>query len=443
MLFREVELDGEIRDVRIRDGVVTEIGPSLNDDEVVDGNGGALIRGLSDNHIHLCAYAAARESVRMHSLDDIVRAHATTPVGTPLRVVDFHEDIHGDIDRMVLDRLAPGRSVRVQHQTGRAWILSSAALREAGIDHPTGVLVGDEGASIPGSFATPPDIASASLALAACGVTHITDATPYASVLDAALLLDAVNDGRALQRVTFTGGEGMIASPPNRVDIGPVKIVVGDHSLPSVDELVSAILNARHHNRSVAFHCVTTAALALIVVALDEAGPSASDVHDRIEHGALIPDAYIEILQRLRISVVTQPGSIRTRGDRYLRTVDAHDQPHLYRCGSLINAELAVFGSTDAPYGPANPWVAMRTAVERRTETGASLGEDERVSARVALSMFQNTPETTWRGTSPPRVGDVADVVLLAEPFAAALDRLDAGLVRGTWIGGSPVFSRG
>lgn len=442
MLFREVELDGDIRDVRIRDGVVAEIGLGLTDDVVIDGDGGALIRGLSDNHIHLCAYAAARESIRIHSLDDIVLAHATSPMGAPLRVVDFHEDIHGPIDRSVLDRLAPGRSVRVQHQTGRAWILSSAALREAGIDHETGVLVGDEGASIPGSYSTPPDIAAASVALSACGVTHITDATPYASELDAALLLDAVNDGRALQRVTFTGGRGMIASSPRGVDVGPVKIVVGDHALPSVDDLVSAILAAREHNRSVAFHCVTTAALALIVVALDEVGPS-TNASDRIEHGAVIPDAYIEILHRLCVSVVTQPGFIHARGDRYLRTVDAHDLAHLYRCGSLINAELSVFGSTDAPYGPANPWLAMRTAVDRRTESGVLLGEDERVSARAALSMFQNTPETTWRDASAPAVGNAADVVLLAEPLAVALDRLDADLVRGTWIGGLPVFSRG
>lgn len=442
MLFRNVDLDGEIFDVRINDGRVAEIGKALTAEEFVDAAGGALIRGLTDNHIHLCAFAAARESIRINTLEDITRAHHSAKQGTPIRVVDFHEDVHGPLDREGLDRLAPGRAVRVQHQTGRAWILSSVALREAGIEHSTGVLVGDEGASIPGSFSSPPDIRAASEALAACGVTRITDATPYSSELDASLLIDAVNDGRSLQRVTFTGGPSLAATVPLGVDVGPVKIVVDDHDLPSVEHLVVAITTARQNNRSVAFHCVTTAALALIVVALDEVGPSSSDVHDRIEHGAVIPDQYIEILRNLNCSIVTQPGFIRARGDRYLRTVENHDLQDLYRCGSLMAAGLSVLGSTDAPYGPANPWQVMRSATERVTESGTALGVRERVDSRTALGMFQNSPEHTWRDSATPVVGDQADLVLLSEPLSSALERLDTALIRGTWIGGSPVFSR-
>lgn len=443
MLIKNADIDGEIRDIRVADGVVAQIGTSLpNEEAVIDADGCAVIRGLTDNHIHLCAYAAARDSLHLKQLSDISDAHLRVPIDQMLRVVDYHEDLHGRIDKNVLDSLAPGRIVRVQHQSGRAWVFSSAALRDAGLVHETGELIGEEGTDLPTRVDAQPDLGRASQALACVGVTRLTDATPYRSLESASLLIDAVSVGAVRQSVSFTGGPEIAASVPSGFSQGPVKIVVGDHDLPNVELLVEAVNTARAHGRNVAFHCVTTAALALIVAAMREVGPSQFTHLDRIEHAAVVPNEYVDELKQLRLVIVTQPGFVHARGDRYLRTVDRVDLPFLYRCGSLVAAGIAVYGSSDAPYGPVDPWLAMRTAMERRSASGAAVGKDESISALSALRAYVNSPQERWRDEVGPCVGDLGDLVILGESLKSSLSNLDSVSVRATVIGGDLVFSR-
>ena len=64
LLIRHCEVDGiGGLDVRIRDGVVTEIAPGLRRaaEELVDAAGGALIPGLHDHHLHLFASKRCQE----------------------------------------------------------------------------------------------------------------------------------------------------------------------------------------------------------------------------------------------------------------------------------------------------------------------------------------------------------------------------------------------
>lgn len=443
MLIKNADIDGETRDIRVADGVVAQIGTSLpNEEAVIDADGCAVIRGLTDNHIHLCAYAAARDSLHLKQLSDISDAHLRVPIDQMLRVVDYHEDLHGRIDKNVLDSLAPGRIVRVQHQSGRAWVFSSAALRDAGLVHETGELIGEEGTDLPTRVDVQPDLGRASQALACVGVTRLTDATPYRSLESASLLIDAVSVGAVRQSVSFTGGPEIAASVPSGFSQGPVKIVVGDHDLPNVELLVEAVNTARAHGRNVAFHCVTTAALALIVAAMREVGPSQFTHLDRIEHAAVVPNEYVDELKQLRLVIVTQPGFVHARGDRYLRTVDRVDLPFLYRCGSLVAAGISVYGSSDAPYGPVDPWLAMRTAMERRSASGAAVGKDESISALSALRAYVNSPQERWRDEVGPCVGDLGDLVILGESLKGSLSNLDSVSVRATVIGGDLVFSR-
>ena len=66
--------------------------------------------------------------------------------GQWLRGVGYHESVAGDLDRHVLDEFVAERPVRLQHRSGHAWFLNSAALAAAGLDgteHPPGVDVDD------------------------------------------------------------------------------------------------------------------------------------------------------------------------------------------------------------------------------------------------------------------------------------------------------------
>jgi predicted amidohydrolase YtcJ len=145
----------------------------------------------------------------------------------------------------------------------------------------------------------------------------------------------------------------------------------------------------------------------------------------------------------LDLTVVTQPAFVAARGDRYLAEVDPDDQPHLYPCASLLAAGVEVGGSTDAPFGPDDPWVAINAAMDRRTRMGAVLGADERVPARRALELFLSAPS---RPGGPPRrvePGAYADLCLLDAPLDAVLSAPTARRVRMAVCRGVVTYDRG
>ena len=113
---------------------------------------------------------------------------------------------------------------------------------------------------------------------------------------------------------------------------------------------------------------------------------------------------------------MTQPNFIAERGDAYARDVDADDLEVLYRCGTLLSAGVAVAGGTDAPFGIADPWRAMRAAVTRRSDDGRVLGANEAVEPRAALALFLGDPCAPGGAARRVQAGTPADLCLLREP---------------------------
>jgi predicted amidohydrolase YtcJ len=153
--------------------------------------------------------------------------------------------------------------------------------------------------------------------------------------------------------------------------------------------------------------------MALAVAAWEEAGAGPGD---RIEHGSLISPDLFPTLRRLRLTVITQPGFVYSRGDQYLEDVESGDRDDLWRLESLRQAGASVAGGTDSPFGPNDPWLAVRAAMERRTASGQLLGPDERVSVEDALGLFLGC---SWAPAEPRTIapGQPADLCLLTEPL--------------------------
>ena len=434
--FRKAEVDGAIVDVRCTDGSVTDVAPSAPAaDVVVDADGGALLPGLHDHHIHLFALAAARASIDLASatsaadLDEAVCSAIGSSSGYWLRVVGYHESVHGQLDRHRLDLLAPARPVRVQHRTGSMWVLNTSGLEQVGpLDgdgvergadgQPTGRLYGMDDVVRQRIELEPVDLAAAGRELAAHGVTGVTDLTPTAdpAVVDA--LAEQALAPEFPLRVTITGAPALPESAGQGLARGPAKIIVGDHRLPTLGELAAAYRQARSSGRNVAVHCATRVALVLALAAWDEVGVEPGD---RIEHGAVMPLELVPTLRERGLVVVTQPAFIAARGDQYLSDVEADDVGDLWRCGSLLDAGVGVGGSTDAPFGPADPWQAIATAVDRRTRSGRVLGAAECIDAGRALAMFLSPPDDPAGAPRRVATGASADLCLLDRPLAAAL----------------------
>jgi predicted amidohydrolase YtcJ len=425
---------------------------------LLDASSGALLPGLHDHHLHLFAMAAAASSTpcgppRVRNAAELALALGSAVGSTDwLRGVGYHESVAGELTRSDLDALVPGRPVRIQHRSGALWMLNSEGVERVGLDRgadtrgverdasgrATGRLFGLDGWLRERIQATaPPSLAEIGHRLARFGVTGVTDATADNGPAELRALTDAVERGDLPQHLVVMGRPDLPEPHSDSVERGAVKLLLRDEELPPLDQLEQVIRSAHRDDRAAAIHCVTRAQLVLALSAYASAG---CHTGDRIEHAAVAPAEAMELLAELPLTVVTQPNFVRERGDAYVVEVEERDRPWLYRCQGFLDAHVPLGAGTDAPFGDADPWLAMRAAVERRTDSGICLGPAERLTPERALALFTSPPGAPGGAPRPIAVGSPADLCLLDRPWSAARIDLCSSHVAATVRAGSLIW---
>jgi predicted amidohydrolase YtcJ len=409
-LLRGVVVDGARTDCRLRDGIVAELAPGLaagDGERVLAAGGGALVPGLADHHLHLRALAAARRSIDLggRPLSAIGTVGAVAGDGL-VRIIGAGEEV----TRGQLDELFGDRPVRVQHRGGALWTLNTAALDllPAGLtddERRTGQFWRSPGRLR--ALSPPADrtaLAEVGARLAGYGITHVTDASPDGD--PAVLAVD--------QHVCSLAAAGN----------GPRKIVLSDHLDLDYAALVRGIRTAHSDGRPVAVHTVTAASLALLLAAFAETGTVPGD---RVEHAAVCDDAAAARLAELDVVVVTQPTVYARHRAAFRRDSDPGERDLLWRYGGLLRRGVRVAISSDAPYGDPDPWRSIAAAA-------TELADGERVPPATSVASLFGRPEDAGGAVRAVRVGEPADLCLLAEPLPAALAKVVAG-------GGNPVVA--
>ncbi|HEV7341709.1 MAG TPA: amidohydrolase family protein [Sphingopyxis sp.] len=432
------DAEGARLEVGVSDGRIAAIGPDIQGSgPEYDARGQIAGPGLHDHHLHLMATAVRMDSVDLTGIANAdaaiarLRADVRAP-GSWVRAIGYDERIAGLPDRAMLDAWMPGHPLRIQDRTGAYWLLNSAGIAKLGAPPYPDSVERDSDGQPSGRIwrgdawlrerigGAPPSLAALGAKFAAWGVTGVTDAGASNGPAEASLLTGALP-----QRLVLMGREDLPAG--DGYTLGPVKLLLDENDLPLLDTLAERIKGARALNRNVAAHCVTLGELVFYLQALADAGGSRPG--DRIEHGGVIPESLIGDIAAARLTVVTQPNFIHDRGDRYLAQMDAQELADLYRLGSLLNGGVRVLGGSDAPYGDANPWIAIRAATDRRTREGHLIGADEAIDRRAALALYQPAP---LAAASP------ADLILYEWPEEARA-LATVGL---TLIGGDIVWQR-
>jgi len=426
MIIRNAEIGGMITDILLTDGRIGKIGKDIRGGRYFDAKGGALLPGLHDHHIHLNATAAAMNSVgcgppEINSETDLIEALAQSGEGW-LRGVGYHHRVAGEINRGWLDENGPDRPIRIQHRSGRLWILNSLAMAELGISEPPNGRLLDSDVQL-GTRSQFPDLNALVNKLLSFGITGVTEVTPsngiaeYENYLVAAKPLKLSVMGRA-----------ELSSAKSQY----LKLHYHDHDLPALDDLVNEVKHAHESGRNVAAHCVTRAELMLTLAAIEMAGPVYGD---RIEHAAIADDEAIKWMRKLGVIVVTQPNFIAERVEAYRKDVPEMDHQNLWRLKAFGRLKCAA--GSDAPFGDLDPWKAMAAAVKR-----PSGFEDEAITPEEALALY--TKPANDAGGLPRKiaVGEVADVCLLDTRWAEARQNLRGVTVRATWINGELVYNR-
>ena len=451
---------GRTNDVLVSHGIVTSIGDIKNAEgsTIIDAKGALLLPGLNDHHVHLFSYAASLSSVccgppSVNSEEQLANILNKQIGNGWLRGTAYHESVLENLDRSWLDRNGPERPIRVQHRSGRLWILNSLGLETVQTmgtnlsSHDRKLLNTKDGRlydadEILGRITCNqiPPINTASTKLAALGITGINDMTPTndSNVWDQFEGLQASGD--LLQKVRLSGDPSLSKkqSNSNRISLGETKVHLHETSLPTFEGLVEIIDTSHKSNRGLAVHCVTETELVFALAAFKTAGTICGD---RIEHASVVPPILIDQLFELNLGVVTQPNFIHERGDNYLMDISEKEHSFLYRCKTLLDADIPVAFGTDFPFGNPSPWVAITSAERRKTKSGFLLGSQERIPLDLALEKFIGDLSNPFE---PRHIkeGRAADCCLLDASWSSLKSNLSDQNVRMTIIDGNIVYDR-
>ena len=427
MIIRNCEIDGQLVDVVLAEGLIARIENDIRGNKYFDAKGGALIPGLHDHHLHLNATAAAMNSVRcgppeVTSENDLNEALNRGGEGW-LRGVGYHHSVAGEIDRDWLDKNGPDRPIRIQHRGGRLWILNSLAMAELGLSEPNDGrwLDSDVKLRTKSQF---PNLTPLINRLLSYGITGVTEVTPSNGAVEYENYLQAAKP----LRLSIMGRAELSSEQSKHL-----KLHYHDHNLPALEDLAGEIKHAHQAGRNVAAHCVTRAELMLTLAAIEMAEPLYGD---RIEHAAIADEAAIEWMKKLGVIVVTQPNFITEREATYVREVPQADHKNLWRLKAFQDAGLKLAAGSDAPFGDPNPWAAMAAAVRR------PMGfEDEAITPEEALAIYTKPASDAGAPSRKIEVDGTADICLLDKPWADARKSFLDVKVQATWIAGQLVYN--
>jgi len=458
VLIRNAEVWGHgLADVLLAGERIVELADpgQLQSHTVVDAQGGALLPGLHDHHIHLFGLAAKAASVECgppEVTDAAALAKALQAAGGTgwLRGIGYHESVMGLPDARALDRLLPHRPLRIQQRTGRMWLLNTMALETLlahavpppGLERDgsgfTGRLFDEDQWLRQALGSAPPDLTGISRELASWGVTGVTDMSVGNDAATAQHFAQQISNGALVQHCTLAGRLELGDAVDDGWTLGPGKLHLHEAALPSFEEACQFIRKSHARGRAVAVHCVTEVELVFTLALFEEAGANPGD---RIEHASVTSPDNARRMAGLGLAACVQPQFVRERGDRYLLDVEERHRDDLYRLASLRDAGIALAGGSDAPFASADPWQAMCAAVDRKTREGQVLCREEALSPEEALALYLADPAdlTCHRRIEP---GAIADLVLLDCPWADVRQRLSSASVRATFIAGRLVHDR-
>jgi len=440
---------GPVVDVRLEHGRVAAITTDQQISagaRVIDGQGGTLLPGLVDAHVHAVQWAAARRQISLadarsatEAVTQLVERLRPADPGELVMAVGFRDGLWADRPHKdLLERALPGRAVALFSNDLHTLWLSPAALKLIGREHPTGVLIEDEcmraTAELPVASAETEDrwVADAMRAAAARGVTGIVDyefadtivdwtrrlqSAPPSVRVSCVIAKFALDD--AIARGYRTGDP--VQGSGGLLTIGPYKLFVdgslntrtafchdpypglqtrGNLELPP-EELVPLMKLASANGISPAVHAIGDHANTIALDAFAEVGCGG-----RIEHAQLLRPSEFGRFKELGVIASVQPAHApddRDVADRYWVDRTARAFPY----GALLAAGATLEIGSDAPVSPLDPWDGIASAVTRTDDDRPAWHPEQAIPLDAALIAAS-------QGRDSVHVGDVADLMLVA-----------------------------
>lgn len=221
------------------------------------------------------------------------------------------------------------------------------------------------------------------------------------------------------------------------------------HGMPRMpaDELHKLIADVHDSGWRVAVHANGDRAIrvALEGIAAAQRNTPRQDVRHRIEHVSIVDDGIVAAFRDQGVVAVPFGEYATAHGDKLRAFYEPERIERMFAHRSLLDAGVAVAGSSDYPCGPFEPLFAMYSCVTRKDRNGDVFGASQRIDARQALALYTtgaaySSGEEQVKGRLAP--GYLADFAVLDEdPLTVEPDRLATVGVRQTWVGARRVYS--
>ncbi len=206
-------------------------------------------------------------------------------------------------------------------------------------------------------------------------------------------------------------------------------------------QLAALCARAQANGFGVAVHAACNAAIDGVLAAYERL-PAGAHRH-RVEHLVSLDAQQARRLAATGAIGVVQPAYIGELGDEW-EAMPTPPRLHSVPLRLLLDAGVALAGSSDAPVAPYAPLRGMHAAVTRRTDAGLQHQPDQAITPWEALHLWTGgaalaTHQEGQRGVLRP--GAAADLVVLSHnPLATPPERFDTIRVEQTVIGGATVF---
>jgi predicted amidohydrolase YtcJ len=215
----------------------------------------------------------------------------------------------------------------------------------------------------------------------------------------------------------------------------------------SSDRLRDLVRDVHLNGSRLAVHANGDRAIALLLDQLEAAHAEQPrpDVHHRIEHCSIVTPDILRRMRRLGAIAVPFGSYVHYHAGRLLEWYGAERVQRMFAVRSMLDAGVAVAGSSDYPCGPFEPLLALQSCVTRRGWDGADVGPTQRITAREALELYTigaayASDEQHIKGRLAP--GYLADFAVVADdPLTVDPMQLGAIAVRATYVGGQLVWT--
>ncbi|MDF2665996.1 MAG: putative metal-dependent hydrolase with the TIM-barrel fold [Microbacterium sp.] len=463
-------------DLVLANGLIADIAPTGNlrpTGLVVEGEGGWLLPGLWDHHVHVLQWALAADRVplgEVASARDAAAIMGLAPESDGRRIGSgFRDGLWPDVPSLeLLDATTAGVPTYLINADVHSVWMNTAAFRREGFEPvASGMLREEDAFEISRRVnAVEPEVADHAVermarAAAARGIVGLVDLDmtwndePWQRRVARGFDTLRVSYGTYPQHLDRAIAEGLRTGDPVRgavhdlVRVGPLKAItdgslgtrtaacahhypgqVGNHGILTVkpDELVEMMTQATAAGLECAIHAIGDVANAHALDAYALSGATGT-----IEHAQLVAHTDIPRFARLGVAASVQPEhALDDRDMTDAIWAEQSAQPYPLRALADSGANLR-FGS-DAPVASLDPWAAIASAVFRTRDGRDAWQPHERVDIDTAIAA-----STAGGSTAPAEIapGALADLVIVgADPLAADERGLRAMPVRTTSVAG-------